>query len=575
MRYQNNVVYPRASQALLALIIFVTAACDSRSDVVPSSAPLAGDYILTNAKIYSVDTTKPWADAVVVDDNKIVFVGETETALTYVDDNTRVMDLEGRMVLPGLFDAHTHPGVAALAGALGVFLTPDMSVDDYLVAVKQYAANNPDVPVIAGFGYIPPKFGTIGPTKELLDSVVPDRPVFIISGFGHSAWVNSKALEILDISKDTPDPRPGAHFYRRNAEGAPTGFLVEGAAFWSHLGKLGLGLPEQFANGYRQVLPAFASAGITSLFDAGTPSVQENAFVALRELEDNGELTIRYNGSFYVIGEEDAADAVDAIQGYRNTYTSELLRFTGIKVSNDGQSPDPSLPHLLFDGEQLGKILTNVAEAGENMMIHATSPNTVTETLDGIAIAKAAVPDTESRFSIAHMDPIRKTDFQRFIDLGVIANLAFENYHLNFQHRALGVLEDNTLLVAPTRSMIDAGVVVVSSSDFPACGGPITQCTPFRGMEVALTRKGEGKTDGAALPPASESVSLEQSIYAYTMASAYQMGLEAELGSITVGKLADMIVLDQNLFEVVPHKIHETQVLVTMVNGRIVHNELR
>ncbi len=204
---------------------------------------VADDYIFTNAKVYTVDTAQPWAEAVVVDGNRITFVGDTETALTYRDADTRIIDVDGHMMMPGLSDIHTHPGVAGLATALGVILTPDMRVDDYLNAVKQYADANPDAEVIAGFGYLPPVFGPAGPSKDMLDSVVSDRPVFIISGFGHSAWTNSKALEVLNITRDTPDPVPGAHFYRRDSNGDPTGHLVEGAAFWSHLSALGLGTP--------------------------------------------------------------------------------------------------------------------------------------------------------------------------------------------------------------------------------------------------------------------------------------------------------------------------------------------
>lgn len=538
------------------------------------SAAFADDYIFTNAKVYTVDQAQPWAEAVVVDDTRITFVGDTETALTFRDADTQVIDVDGRMMMPGLNDIHTHPGVAGLATALGVFLRPNMRISDYQDAIKQYADANPDAPVIAGFGYIPPVFGPGGPSKELLDSVVPDRPVFIISGFGHSAWANSKALEVLNITRDTPDPVPGAHFYRRDTNGEPTGHLVEGAAFWSHLSALGLGTPEQFLAGYQRVLPDFATVGITSLFDAGTPSVQENAFIALRELEAGGQLNIRYNGSFYVIDGADADVAVAEVERLRNTYDSDLLRITGIKVSNDGQSPDPSKSHLLFDRAQLGDIFTRIAEADLNVMVHATTPFTVTQTLDGMEMARAAQPDTESRFIITHMDPIMKSDFPRFAELDVIGAVNFEGNNLNFQHRNPAVFEDNTLMVGTARSFIEAGVVLTSGSDFPACGRPITGCTPFHAMEVGLTRLGLGLTEGDPMAPAQESISLEQSIHAYTKSAAYQMDQEDDLGSISVGKLADVIVLDRNLFEIEPYTIHEAKVLMTMINGRVVHNLL-
>ncbi len=292
----------------------------------------------------------------------------------------------------------------------------------------------------------------------------------------------------------------------------------------------------------------------------------------MRELEANGQLNIRYNGSFYVIDADDAEVAVAEAERLRGTYDNDLLRIVGIKVSNDGQSPDPSKSHLLFDSAQLDDIFTQIAKADLNVMVHATTPFTVTQTLDGMETAKSAQPDTESRFIITHMDPIMKSDFPRFAELDVIGAVNFEGNNLQFQHRNPAVFEDDQLMVGTARSFIEAGVVLTSGSDFPACGRPITGCTPFHSMEVGLTRVGLGMTEGDPMAPAEESISLEQSIHAYTMSAAYQMDREAELGSITVGKLADMIVLDRNLFEIEPHIIHETQVLTTMVNGRIVHN---
>ena len=547
------------------------AACTPVTDNAVTPRSLRGDFVFTKAKVYTVNKSQPWAEAVVVDDNRITYVGDNETALTHVTDNMKVIDLKGRMVLPGMIDTHVHPGVAGLASSLGVTLNTEMQPKDYLAAIKAYAEKNPDAPVIAGFGFVPPLFGPTGPTKEMLDSVVADRPVFIISGFGHSAWANSKALTILDINKDTPDPHPGAHFYRRDPDGNPTGHLVEGSAFWSYLSKLGIGKPSHFETGYANTLPEYATIGITSFFDAGTPGVQENAFIALRKMEKDDKLPVRYHGSFYVIGDEVARVAVKTLQRLRHTYESDLLRLNTIKVSNDGQAPEPGGQHLLWNGEQLGPLFTEIAAAGVDVMIHATNDHTVHETLNGIEIAKKAHPDTNSRFTITHMDFVRKSDFPRFAELDIIAGvqpMAAEAGFLS-QH----YMPEN-VLVAPLRSLIESGVILSGSSDFPACGAPLSGCTLFHGMEVSVTRQGAGQPIAQVLTPESERLSLEQAIYAHTMSSAYQIRRESDLGSLEQGKLADLIVVDQNLFAVDPQKIHETKVPFTMMNGRAVYDRL-
>ncbi len=532
----------------------------------------AADYMFTNAKVYTVDPEQPWAEAVLVDGNTITFVGLAEDARSQINSDTTVIDLGGRMMLPGMIDTHVHPGVAGLASSLGVTLNRNMSVTEYLDAIKAYAMDNPDAPVIAGFGFIPPLFGPGGPTKEILDDVVSDRPIFIISGFGHSAWANSKALEVLGIDKNTPDPVPGAHFYRRDEEGEPTGHLVEGGAFWSHLDELGIGTPEQLVKGYENTLPEYASVGITSFFDAGTPDVQENAFIALRQLELDDKLPVRYHGSYYVIGDDEFPIAVKEIKRLRETYNSELLRVSAIKVSNDGQSPEPRKPHLLWNGDKLGTLFTEVSVASEDVMIHATNARTVHETLNGIEVAKTAHPETDSRFTIAHMDFVADADFDRFAHLDVIAGvqqMAAETGFIGSAPVPKGIRVNHF------RSLMGAGVVVSGSSDFPACGAPLSGCTPFYGIEIAVTRQSIGKPDAPVLAPASERLTLEQAISTYTMESAYQIRRENDLGSIKAGKLADLIVVDQNLFNIEPYSIHKTQVLFTMMNGKILHDTLQ
>ena len=538
----------------------------------PRCETACADFVFANGRVYTVDDAQPWAEALAVRANRIAYVGSTAEACRLVGSATRVINLRGRLMLPGMIDTHMHPGVAGLAVALGVNLVEAQTEAEYVAAVRRYAESNPNAPVIGGFGFVPQVFGPGGPTKAALDSAVSDRPVFIISGHGHSAWANSKALEVLGITKDTPDPHPGAHFYRRHQTGEPTGHLVEGAAFWSHLPALDIGTPDQFVAGYPTVLSLLPQVGITSLFDAGTPAVQEGAFNALKQLESAGDLPLRYFASFYAIDEADAAVAVDTLKRFRRDYTTELLRPSAIKISNDGQSPDFRTPHLQFDGRQLAPIFTSIAAAGENVMIHATNDRTVKETLDGIEAAKRAHPHSESRFIITHGDVMSVRDFERYVSLDVVASMQPMVAQVGFFGNQQ-VPKDR--LVLPLRSLRERGVVVSASSDFPACGAPIWGCTPFHGIEVGVQRGvGPASVMDQPLAPDDERMSVAEAVRAYTLGSAYQVGMEGELGSLEKGKLADLIVVDQNLLEVDTYRIHETKVLMTMVNGRVVHGGL-
>ena len=212
----------------------------------------AADYVFKNANVYTLNYASPWAEAVAVRGNKIVYVGANSGLDKFVSNDTKVSDLKGKMVLPGFIDTHAHP-VFAAAVAHGFSLPYGGSVDEWLEIIKDYADANPQLKAIYGQGFLAATFGTQGPNKALLDEIVPDRPVVLMDEGAHSAWVNSKALELAGITDSTPDPVPGTHFYKRDDNGELTGWCLEAMTFMPMMETLGVVSKETIIAGADEV----------------------------------------------------------------------------------------------------------------------------------------------------------------------------------------------------------------------------------------------------------------------------------------------------------------------------------
>ena len=232
----------------------------------------AGETLFLDGAVWTADPARPRAEAILVRDGRIHHVGTGEEAARLAGDGARVIDLEGRMLLPGFVESHTHPAVAGLLNSK-LQVVGTLTVADVQAALEAYADAHPD----DGFGF-PSALNTAvnaagvkGSYRKDLDAVVPDRPVVLIALDAHGAWVNSKALEVAGITKDTPDPVPGVHYYQRDGNGEPTGWMVEGNAFWPLLPRFGIGSEADFRAAFTATLPKYSAMGITAVFDAGIP----------------------------------------------------------------------------------------------------------------------------------------------------------------------------------------------------------------------------------------------------------------------------------------------------------------
>lgn len=558
----------------------------------PTVAWAAPDHttVFRNGRIYTVDDAQPWAEAVVTKGNRIVYVGNDAGAAKFIQGGAEVIDLGGRMMLPGFVDAHWHLATATFAS--GAWVNSER-VEDIYDAVRQYAAAHPKEKIIPGFGWMVTSFPETGPRKEPLDAIVPDRPVLLVSNDFHNYWVNSKFLELAGITKDTPrDVVPGASWFEKDTKtGEPTGFICEPPAFFLALEAMEKrGIQPYGINSAVAAMEEWqrklAAAGITTVFDAGFviwPDQQHNGFDILMGLERRGKLLQRVVGSYYY--NDPKTDPLPIIRGYKKKYRSALVEANVLKLVADGTEaahtayylepyadrPD-SRGEMLLPPDVLNRVVRAADAEGLDMHVHACGDGAVRLTLDAFEAAIKANGPRNRRHTICHAFVTAPADISRFRQLGVVANTQIQwgvpdPYLLRVQ-KYLG--DERGSRQYTFKSFIDQGVTVSFGTDALATGYKVVY-KPLEAMQSGHTRQEPGKPDGPVLAPANERLSVAELIRGYTINGAYQLRKENEIGSIKTGKLADLVVLEKNLFDVTAHDIGKVNVQLTMMNGRITH----
>jgi predicted amidohydrolase YtcJ len=558
----------------------------------PSLAASQKVTVFRNGRVYTVEDSQPWAEAVVVRGSHIVYVGDDAGAMKLAGPHAEVIDLDGRMMLPGFVETHWH--LSQLTFARGAWVNHE-NLDDVYASVRKYAESHPDEKMIQGFGWMVTNFPETGPRKEPLDAIVPDRPVLLIGNDCHNYWVNSKFLELAGITRDTPrDVVPGASWFEKDPKtGEPTGFICEVPAIFAAieaLEKRGL-KPYGMATAAAAIeewQPKLAGVGITTMFDAGFsiwPDQQHNGFEILMDLERRGKLRQRVVGSYY--HNDPNTDPLPIIRKYRKKYQSELVQANVLKLIADGTELahtayylEPYADRPNWRGESLvppevWNRLVRAADAeGIDMHVHAVGDAAVRMTLDALEAAAKANGPRHRRHTITHAFVTAPSDIPRFRQLGIVANTQIQ----------WGVPDPYVMRVQPIlgeerwkrqymfKTFIDQGVVVSFGTDALATGYKVVY-NPLEVIQAGHTRQEPGKPDGPVLPPVSERLSIAELIRGYTLNGAYQLRKENEIGSIRTGKLADLVVLEKNLFDVAPHEIGKVKVQLTMMDGQITHQD--
>jgi predicted amidohydrolase YtcJ len=554
--------------------------------VLPGLADSA-ELVLTNGRIYTVDAEQPWAEAVAIEDGRFVFVGSTNEVRAFVDDETSEFDLGGSFVLPGLVDSHTHPGrVAQSVDYVELPWMPE-SKQEMFDALLAYANEHPDKEFIVGGRWPTSMFGEEGPNRLELDAVIPDRPVILKDTSGHAQWLNTKALEVLGIDKNTPDPIPGLSYLYRDADGNPTGWILERAVD-TQLKAAGIGdriSPDSLA----AFLDSLAELGVTAVFDGGYSS-GDYAYQAAAELERDGRMPLRYEGSYRVETADQLDSAAAELKRLREEFGGDRVKFNTIKVMFDGVSEirtSAVLEPFLGEGGGRGKTLVDATRLSDfilelhaeqiDLHLHTVADRAIRVALDAVEMARAEVGGPlDARVTFCHLELIDDADFDRFYELDIFANFTPQWHGGHIQGAELTLGQERYDRMFRVQPLLDRNVAVTFSSDITdARRWRANRASPFFGMQIGHTRlEPEFGARATVRPPLDERLDLEDLVRGYTINGAAQLGMADEAGSIEVGKLGNLVVLDRNLFETLPNSISSIRPTAVLMEGELVSGSL-
>jgi predicted amidohydrolase YtcJ len=537
--------------------------------------PAPGDVIITNARIYTMNPQHKWAEAVAIRGEKILAAGDRKSIEALRGPATKVIDAEQHLVLPGFTDCHIH----FMDGSLGltrVDLNDSKTVEEIQKRVKSYADAHPNEPWIQGMGWTYPTFGASAlPNKKILDDIVPDRPVYLVAFDGHSSWANSKALTMAGIDRNTADPPNGKIV--RDEKGEATGALKEAAGDLV-AAKVPKPTRAERLGALRKGIHEANKVGLVRVHSAG----QDFEYLDLyNELRRNGELTLRFYVAYFLDPPGLTSESIALIEAARRQYNDDWISGGVVKTMLDGvveahtaamlepYSDDPAVSGKLFwDPDKYKATITNLDARGLQIFTHAIGDKAVRLALDAYQNTEQVNHTKDGRPRIEHIETISAQDIDRFGKLGVIASM--QPLHSYPDEDTLDIWARN---IGPERakrawvwhSIEDKGGALAFGSDWP-----VVTLNPWRGVQTALTRQtDEGKPESGFVPQ--QRLGLDDTLRAYTIGAAFAGRREKTEGSIEAGKLADLIIMDRNLFMIEPTEIGKTEVLMTMVGGKVVY----
>ena len=556
--------------------VFVAALVSVVFTAVVYGAEEKAELVLRHGRIYTMDAARSWAEAVAIHNGRFVYVGPDRDVQQWIGESTKIIELSGRFVLPGFIDSHVHPisaGIEMTQLSLGEMQTKE----EILQAIQEYARSHPKDSWVLGNTWQLPVFPEANPHKDWLDRVVPDRPALMSAADGHSVWVNSKALKLAGITKDTPDPENGR--IERDEKGEPSGTLRESASDLVY--KVAPDpTPEDRVNGLQKAVQRMNRLGITGFQDA---SVSEEGLMTYREAEKKGILTARVTAAQYADPEQ-PVEQVEKLKKLREEHRGKYYQAGAAKIFSDGviEANTAALLQPYLDGkrdlgdlnwepEKLNPLVRRLDEEKFQIHIHAIGDRGIRVALDALDQARQTNGTRDARPVIAHLELIDPADIPRFQPLSVIASFqplwAYEDpYIKDLTLPKLG--PERSRWIYPIMSVAKTGAILALGSDWS-----VSSVNPLDGIEVAVTRCGPNiETCKVPFLPM-EKLDLPSALAAYTISGAYANFWEKETGSIEKGKSADLIVLSENLFAVSPEKINETKVLLTLFEGKAVYRD--
>jgi predicted amidohydrolase YtcJ len=549
-------------------------------------APTA-DLILRNGRIYTVDRAAPWASAVAIRNGRYIAIGDDAAVEAVKGPATRIVDLEGRMAMPGITDIHTHMLMGGQAEMFDLNFASSLGVDEICAAVRAYAEKQPPGGWIVGAQFGTDKLPQLNSAASLakLDAASLGHPVLLRDDTHHNRWVNSETLRRCGVTKDTPNPDQG-EIGRDAGTGELTGMLIESAAGLAErvLEQSGHYTDEMNQQAMARSVATLNSYGVTSFLEAAS---MKPIMAALKGLDDRGALTawagcampaVEPSFMFGVSGDE--------LLALREQFRSRHVKPDFVKFFLDGvpgfktaafhepYTADP-IRGCCFRGQTLMSVpdlirwLGKCEKQGLSVKIHCAGDAAVSQALDAIEVVRSFNGPTKLTHQIAHASYITPEDVKRFAELGVVPDLSpiiwYPTFFLEGHKVAMGA--ERAERFWPNRDLKEAGAMLTTGSDWPVSPNP----DPWCGVEGLVTRRNHSGEFGDATLWPEQALDIADVIEIYTINGARAMGHEGVTGSVEIGKSADLIVLDRNLFETAPTDLAGTKVLTTYFEGRVVH----
>lgn len=569
---------------IFLFIVLLLAACN-KDDPVEQKQSVIADTIITNGRIYTQEDTQPWAEALAISKGKIIALGSSADIELLRGKQTEVFDLSGKFVMPGIIDAHVHPawgGVKALYQCNFPFTaTPD----EIAATISKCVEQQPEAEWIRGGQWTSDFFrnNDIGSPRLWLDKVSGDKAVLLRDDSGHNMWVNSRALELAGINSDSEDP-PGGSYEREAGSRQPDGVLVEA---YTSMNKV---VPEwdeaSYQAGAQYAVTHANEFGITGFKDA---SASEPEVAGFYQLDKNGVLSAHVATCLYEsVGDNKNVLNIGKFVSWRQQYKSKHVLTNFVKIFLDGVPTAsrtaamlaPYLPEhegaednygsLHLSPEALAKAVTALDKAGFTVKIHAAGDRAIRVALDAIEAARKTNGKSGLRHELAHAEYIDPADIPRFGKLNVVADFSpYIWFPSPIVDSIIGAVGERARHGWPARDLLDSHAPMLAGSDWPSA---VPDMNPWRGFEALITRADPlGRYPGTIWPE--QALTLEETIEIYTLDGARALKIADKTGSLAVGKLADFIVLNHNLFEIPAAQISDTSVDMTFFEGKLVYQK--
>ena len=536
----------------------------------------SADMIITSNAVFTSCGDEPFEGGVAIKGNRIVAVGSREEISKYRTADTAVYDYGDQLIMPGLIDGHDHLWWGAVADSEHVVdLTSSTSEEEAIEMIKKYAVEHPEEKRIRGFGWFPANWNDAPlPTKKTLDEAVPDRPAYMNCADAHTLWVNSLALE---ESGYTPDMELAAGSVGVDENGEMNGLIYEPDAMaygWKNF----YDFPEeQIRTIMKNFMKGLAAQGVTSLSEMSADEYTDyfhDRYLVFKDMAESGEFTSRVHAFTAFMRKTDFTEAVK----WKEEFSSPTFRVSGVKGFLDGVTstytglllePYTDRPDTTGEGvpldtqESLNASVIAANAAGLPVRIHCIAEGSVRMALDAFEESLKVNGKHGLVNSIEHIETMHPDDIPRFRELGVVASMQGEHLPLEMNEKVARLGEERCRYEWPFRSLADAGAVLAFGTDFP-----VVYYNQFKGIYAAVARKNYDGTIAGV--DNGEKLTLPEALRANTIGSAIVYGRDDEIGTLEAGKLADVIVLDRNLFTADVEEIKDAEVVLTVMDGNVV-----